>query len=128
MKTRHEPPRKAVSALTIVVAVVLGMAPTVGDIGSCGQEVDALDAPTFFAMKARLDCTRCGECGLSGQECAAACGQPRRTSFLPGCHPLVHDGEVCLHALIHASCDDYASYTDETNPTAPSECQFCPLP
>ena len=122
------PRQKTLSALTILVAIVFGMAPTVGDIGSCGQEVDALDAPTFFAMKARIDCGRCSECGLAGKECEAACAQVRRASFLPGCQPLVHDGEVCLHALIHASCDDYASYTDEANPTAPSECQFCPLP
>ena len=128
MNARRAPPRKALSGVTIVVAIVFGMGPTVGDIGSCGQEVEALDAPTFFAMKARIDCSRCGECGLSGKECEAACAPTRRTSFLPDCHPLVHDGEVCLHALIHASCDDYASYTDETKPAAPSECQFCPLP
>jgi hypothetical protein len=108
--------------------VVFGMGPTVGDIGSCAQEVDALDVPTFFAMKARLDCARCGECSLSGKECEAACTAPRRTSFLPGCAPLVHDGEVCLRALTHASCDEYASYMDEARPTAPSECQFCPVP
>jgi hypothetical protein len=83
---------------------------------------------TFFAIKARLDCARCGECGLSGTTCQTACSAAPPTSFFSGCRPLVHDGEVCLHALIHALCDDYASYTDETRPTAPSECQFCPLP
>ena len=119
---------RAVHALTIFMAVVFGMGPTVGDIGSCNQDVDALDPVLFFAFKARIDCLRCGECSLSGRQCEAACTGAPATSFLPGCRPLVHDGEVCLHALTHASCDDYASYTDETRPTAPSECQFCPLP
>jgi hypothetical protein len=127
---RHGPrvADRKVHGLTIVVAVVLGMGPTVGDIGSCNQDVDPLDPATFFALKAGVDCERCGECGLSGRPCQTACTATPPTSFLPGCHPLVHDGEVCLHALIHASCGDYASYTDESNPTAPSECQFCPLP
>lgn len=134
MKHRHRGPRQAacerrcVHGLTILLAVVFGMGPTVGDIGSCGQAIDALDPVTFFALKARIDCMRCGECSLSGKECQAACTLPPATSFLPDCHPLVHDGEVCLHALQHASCDDYATYTDESHPTAPSECQFCPLP
>jgi hypothetical protein len=119
---------RRVHAWTIVLAVVFGMGPTVGDIGSCNPEVDLLDPPLFFALKARIDCLRCGECTLSGKQCEAACSVSPPTSFLPGCRPLVHDGEVCLHALLHASCDDYASYTDETRPTAPSECQFCPLP
>jgi len=119
---------RAVPGLTILLAVVFGMAPTVGDIGSCGQEVDSLDPPLFFAAKAHVDCTRCAECGLSGALCQAACSAAPPTSFLRGCRPLVHDGEVCLYALLHASCDDYASYTDESNPTAPSECQFCPVP
>jgi hypothetical protein len=119
--------RKA-HAWTIVLFVVFGMAPTVGDIGSCNQEVVPLDPAVFFDLKARIDCTRCRECGLSGQVCQAACGAPPPTTFLRGCAPLVHDGEVCLHALTHASCDDYASYTDEALPTAPSECQFCPVP
>jgi hypothetical protein len=118
----------AVHVLTILMAVVFGMGPTVGDIGSCSQDVDALDPVLFFALKARIDCMRCGDCSLSGKQCEAACTAAPATSFLPGCRPLVHDGEVCLHALTHASCDDYASYTDETRSTAPSECQFCPLP
>ena len=136
MKTRNEShpgprptaDRRSFHALTILLAVVFGMGPTVGDIGSCGQDIDALDATTFFVLKARIDCTRCGECALAGKECDKACSSAPATAFLPGCHPLVHDGEVCLHALLHASCDDYATYVDETRPTAPSECQFCPLP
>lgn len=122
------PARRKVHGLTILLAVVFGMGPTVGDIGSCNQVVDPLDPALFFAVKARIDCVRCGECGLSTAPCQTACTAPPATSFLRACQPLVHDGEVCLHALLHASCDDYASYTDPSRPTAPSECQFCPLP
>jgi hypothetical protein len=112
----------------MVFAVVFGMGPTVGDIGSCGQQTDLLDARTFFERKAHTDCQRCRECGLTGKLCDRACDGPPQTSFLPGCEPLVHDGEVCLDALVSASCDAYASYVNDTAPTAPSECQFCPLP
>ena len=125
---RRHPVGRRVRGLTIFLAVALGMAPTVGDIGSCNQEPESLDPGLFFAVKARIDCTRCRECGLDTTLCRTACTAPPATSFLRGCHPLVHDGEVCLHALLHASCDDYASYTDESRATAPSECQFCPLP
>jgi len=122
---RHERRRHG---LAVVLFVFLGMAPTVGDIGSCGQAADDLDAPTFFDLKARTDCQRCRECGLTGKLCTNACMDPPQTFFLTGCHPLVHDGEVCLRVLLHASCDDYASYMNDGAPTAPSECQFCPLP
>lgn len=114
-------------AALMALAVLLGMGPTVGDIGSCGQKVDALDAPTFFDIKAGIDCQRCGDCGLRGRICDRACNDPPPTTFPTGCRPLVHDGEVCLRALIYASCDDYASYVHDTAPTAPSECQFCPI-
>ena len=127
-RERRAPHRRAAHGLAILLAIVFGMGPTVGDIGSCNQEIDPLDPAAFFAVKARIDCTRCAECGLSGKTCQTACTAPSLTSFLRGCRPLVHDGEVCLHALLHASCDDYASYTDDSRPTAPSECQFCPLP
>ena len=122
------PPPRRLRALTIVLAVVFGMGPTVGDIGSCNQRADPLDPATFFALKARIDCLRCGDCTLLAKNCETACSGTPATSFLLGCRPLVHDGEVCLHALLHASCDDYASYVDDARPTAPSECQFCPLP
>ena len=121
-------PGRGVQALTIFTAVIFGMGPTVGDIGSCGQDVEPLDPVSFFALKAGIDCLRCRECSLSAKPCDVACTATPAKSFLPGCRPVVHDGEVCLHALLHASCDDYASYTDESRPTAPSECQFCPLP
>ncbi len=113
-------------SLLMVLAVVLGMGPTVGDVGSCAQPADQLDPRTFFDIKAGLDCDRCGECGLRTKLCNRACKDPPATVFPSGCRPLVHDGEVCLRALIHASCDDYTSYVSDTAPTAPSECQFCP--
>ncbi len=113
-------------AILMALAVVLGMGPTVGDIGSCGQDPAPLDPHTFFDIKAGLDCERCSECGLRTRLCDRACNQPPATNFPQGCRPLVHDGEVCLRALIHASCDDYISYMNDTAPTAPSECQFCP--
>ncbi len=112
----------------MALAVVFGMGPTVGDIGSCGQQIDELDAPTFFELKARIDCDRCRECDFGGMLCNRACNGTPATAFSSGCRPLVHDGEVCLRALLHASCDDYADYTNDAAPTAPSECQFCPLP
>lgn len=109
----------------MALAMVLGTGTTVGDIGSCGQDPDPLDPQMFFDIKADIDCQRCGECNLRGPACNAACGPRVGGAFPVGCQPLVHDGEVCLRALIHASCDDYVSYMS-TNPTAPSECQFCP--
>jgi hypothetical protein len=110
-------------------AVVFGMGPTVGDIGSCGQSAADLDAATFFAVKNAIDCRRCGDCRLRAKSCDRACA-PRSapTTFPQGCGPLVHDGEVCLRALLVASCDDYTAFQDDLSPTSPSECQFCPVP
>lgn len=117
--------------LLVLAGVLVGfvMAPTVGDIGSCGQPADDLDAPKFFQIKKVLDCQQCQGCGLMTQACTTACDtKAAAASTLPdGCHPYVHDGEVCLRALIAASCDDYASYESDSAPTAPSECQFCPV-
>jgi hypothetical protein len=113
--------------LAMVLFVLFGMAPTVGDIGSCGQSVDELSAPTFFSLKASYDCDKCRECGLAGLLCEQACASAISSSFPTGCVPLVHDGEVCLNALLYAPCDDYAKYMDAANPKSPSECQFCPL-
>jgi hypothetical protein len=116
--------------LALFLFVFLGMAPTVGDIGSCEQAPDALDPRTFFALKAHTECTHCRECALTTNRCDNTCdvNVPTQTSFSPGCEPLVHDGEVCLRVLLHASCDDYASFMSDTAATAPSECQFCALP
>jgi hypothetical protein len=104
------------------------LAPTPGDVGGCGQEAVLLDAPTFFANKKRTDCGRCDECGLASDACRDACDSsvPYQTAFPEGCLPLVHDGEVCLRALKHASCGDYEGYMDDVAPEVPSECNFCP--
>jgi hypothetical protein len=38
----------------------------------------------------------------------------------------VHDGEVCLHAIDSAGCDEYQDYSKDQGRLSPSECQFCP--
>ena len=126
MRGQNEGPRALPRGLLMLFAVVFGMAPTVGDIGSCGQSVDDLDVPTFFGLKSQYDCQRCGECGLSRPLCDQACAGGEPATLPPDCRPLVHDGEVCLNAILYASCDDFATYTDPVAPKAPSECQFCP--
>lgn len=123
-RIRNDRPLLLVTAL---IAVVFGMAPTVGDIGSCGQPADDLDAPRFFRAKRALDCEQCRSCNFKSQACQDACSKPPLDAFPEGCRPLVHDGEVCLDALRAASCDDYAPWISDTSPTAPSECQFCPV-
>lgn len=107
---------------------LLCAAPTPGDVGGCGQKAELLDPPIFFASKKRTDCVRCDECGLDTDTCRGACDPavPYATEFPEGCFPLVHDGEVCLRALLHAACDDYAGYVSDTSPSVPSECNFCP--
>jgi hypothetical protein len=104
--------------------------PTAGDIGSCRQEVAELDAGKFFAEKKAIDCGQCIACGFTTTLCQQACNEPLDAAlavFPEECVPLVHDGEVCLNALRHASCDDYAAYIDDAAPTVPTECNFCPL-
>jgi hypothetical protein len=110
-----------------VVLIFFVAAPVVGDIGSCGQELEDLDATKFFQFKEGTDCSRCGECGIVTAACGRACDQSVDTAFPEGCYPLVHDGEVCLNALAAASCDDYNLYMSDTAPTVPTECNFCPL-
>jgi len=111
-----------------IVAALLCAAPVPGDIGSCAQPVQRLDAPHFFDAKQAVDCRRCAECGIPTSSCRGACDASAAapTSFPDGCEPLVHDGEVCLRALLYASCDDYAGYMDDQNPQVPTECDFCP--
>ena len=113
--------------VTAVVALVLGAGPTVGDVGSCGRTATDLDDSAFAAARKQLDCQRCSECGLATQHCKRACNPfaPSDVYIPPTCHPLVHDGEVCLHALQAASCSDYATFVDDVAPSAPTECQFC---
>jgi hypothetical protein len=102
-------------------------APVPGDVGGCNQRAEALDAEAFFTQKAEIDCARCGECALSGLLCDSACSSlPAPPDFAEGCAPTVHDGEVCLHALAAASCEDYRAFMRDESPTAPTECNFCP--
>lgn len=102
-------------------------APVPGDAGGCNQEPEALDAGVFFAAKQSIDCSRCNDCALVSASCDAACAAANPTqSFPAGCVPLIHDGEVCLHALSIASCDDYESYVRDDAPATPTECEFCP--
>jgi hypothetical protein len=116
-------------ALALLV-LVFCTAPTPGDVGGCGQKPAELDAPTFFASKARLDCNRCNECQLGSAACNVACQFPERypVLFPERCVPLVHDGEVCLRALLYASCSDYSGYMSDGSPSVPTECNFCPEP
>ena len=75
--------------LAVVLFVFLGMAPTVGDIGSCEQPPDDLDATTFFALKARTECNHCRECGLTTKRCDNACDHHSHANFVfPRLSPL----------------------------------------
>jgi hypothetical protein len=109
------------------VAVVFCAAPTVGDVGGCGREATALDEAQFSRARKIADCRRCAECALTPARCARACDpkQPGDAVFPATCHPLRHDGEVCLDALLAASCSDYASYVADEAPLTPPECDFC---
>jgi hypothetical protein len=109
------------------VAIFVLAAPTAGDIGSCGQALDDLDPAKFFAEKRRIDCRQCTDCGFQTRTCEAACADQGESTFAAGCYPLVHDGEVCLHALSVADCEQYAPYVDDVAPQTPTECNFCPL-
>jgi len=112
------------------LAILFCTAPTPGDIGGCGQRAAELDPQIFFSTKAAIDCQRCDECALGTKSCKTACDDPSSypMSFPDRCLPLVHDGEVCLRALLNASCGDYSQYMSDTSPTAPTECNFCPEP
>lgn len=110
----------------MVIAWLFTAAPVAGDIGSCGQAAEDLDAGKFFQAKADVDCERCADCGFTTDACVTACSAPPERSFEVGCYPLVHDGEVCLDALRAASCGEYRGYVDDEAPLVPTECNFCP--
>lgn len=110
----------------LALVVFFTAAPTAGDIGSCNQDPIDLDPVKFFRAKASIDCARCDECGYQTKACAAACSTPPARAFPKGCYPLVHDGEVCLDALLAASCGAYGVYIDDDAPVVPTECNFCP--
>lgn len=122
-------PLRSRAKIGAALLLVLSMAPAAGNIGSCGQEAEVLDAYKFLVAKANIDCSRCTECTLFTEQCSAACSAPVSldVAFPEPCLPLVHDGEVCLDALHAASCDDYASYVADVDATIPTECNFCPL-
>jgi hypothetical protein len=111
------------------VVALLCAAPVPGDIGSCGQPVEPLDATRFFLGKLEIDCAQCTACGFRNKTCDLACNNETtvKADFPEGCVPLVHDGEACLRRLQSSDCDDYARYVDDANPTVPSECDFCPV-
>ena len=116
------------TVLAVAVFAAFCAAPTPGDVGGCGQAPQDLDPPVFFATKKAIDCERCTECGLASDRCEEACDETAdiERSFPVGCFPLVHDGEVCLRALLQAPCSDYRSFIDDEAPQTPSECNFCP--
>jgi hypothetical protein len=110
-----------------VVLALLALAPTVGDIGSCGQSPDDLDPIKFFQAKGGIDLSMCDECSILTERCEKLrFGHIEATEFAPGCFPHVHDGEVCLNALLASDCDDYAKYMADVGATVPTECNFCP--
>jgi hypothetical protein len=110
-----------------VVVLFFTAAPTVGNIGSCGQPPDEMDPVKFFIAKEQLDCKKCIDCELFSETCKRAC-EPAldQEDFPRGCRPLVHDGEVCLDALQASDCNAYRQYTSDTAPIIPTECNFCP--
>jgi hypothetical protein len=118
---------RALIRIVVLAAVSLLLAPTPGDIGGCGGTARDLDPGAFFASKQAIECSKCGECGLSTPACERACEREEvPEEFPPGCYPLVHDGTVCLRALTQASCD-VATQVVADPPSVPSECNFCPL-
>jgi hypothetical protein len=114
-------------AALAAVALLFCAAPTPGDVGGCGQDAQELDSEVFFLSKANIDCERCQDCRLTTGACERACDASAPVPALPeGCVPLVHDGEVCLRALLFAACSDYAGYVADREPRIPTECNFCP--
>ena len=113
--------------LVITVLALFCMAPTAGDIGGCGSEVQALDPTVFAGARKELDCRRCAECSVSTARCKSACdpNKPPDTAIPKTCEPLFHDGEVCLRRLDAVSCDVYKTYVSDVAPSTPSECEFC---
>lgn len=127
MRNARRPSRALLAP--ILLAAVATLAPSAGNIGSCGQTAEALDEAKFFAAKRAIDCEQCTSCELVTGPCAVACagGDPDLEQFPEGCLPLVHDGEVCLDALRASSCDEFAAFVADSGATIPTECNFCPL-
>ena len=51
-RDRGSPVRRGELAFAAMLALLFGAAPTVGDVGACGQEATALDEATFAAIVA----------------------------------------------------------------------------
>jgi hypothetical protein len=115
--------------IAIVLLAPLVAAPTVGDVGSCGTAAEPLGAPEFFSARLAMVCRRCHDCDYGGRTCTLVCDQLAKKSFpraFPeGCHPVVHDGEVCLRAIDALSCNDFGDLVSDA-PIVPTECDFCP--
>ncbi len=67
-RTKRPLPSKALAVLVALMA----MAPTAGNIGSCGQEAVPLDAEKFFEAKRAIDCARCSDCPVFSKACTVA--------------------------------------------------------
>lgn len=113
-------------ALGMVLALLCA-APTVGDVGGCGDEPVTLGPTKYTNARKKLECGRCRECGVRTERCKRAC-DPKAPgdAVLPAtCRPLERDAEVCFRVLLETSCEVFASSVDDVSPTAPSECLFC---
>ncbi len=119
--------RRRELAVAALVAVLFTAAPTPGDIGGCGDSAVEVAPERYEAARKRLDCEKCGACGISNARCASACDADAAPVIaLPAtCRPLEQDANVCLRALLAASCSDFATYVDDVVPETPSECDFC---
>jgi hypothetical protein len=119
--------RKRMYVAALLLLTPLLAAPTVGDVGGCGTEAEALDVPVYQSARKELECERCAECGVQTARCARACDllAPADIAIPSTCRPLLHDGRVCVRALRAASCDEFARFVDDLSPSTPSECAFC---
>ena len=96
-------------------------------VGGCGRAPTALDPIAYGDARKAADCSRCQECSLTTARCGRACDpNVAPETLVPAiCHPLEHDGEVCLRARAAASCDAFARYLTDVAPETPTECGFC---
>src|SRR5262249_23333631 len=98
----------------VIVLAILAAAPTVGDVGGCRAQVEPLDATKFYTQSLELTCSRCDECGILAPRCKNACDRNHIVphTFVNGCNPVVHDGEVCINALEALSCSAFDDYVE----------------
>ncbi len=109
------------------IALAFCAAPVPGDVGGCGQPAKQLDPVAFFYSLQASECEQCRDCNVLSDACERACGADLVQSDFPkDCVPLVHDGEVCLRAVQSASCSDIRAFMSDSEPSVPTECNFCP--